>query len=245
MIRTEISYGNDVSHINKLMRCIPELCINDKWLSTCSESSLGKLLFANGILDMKAGKFIRGFDPAIVFFARFDYNFEVFSDEDTDYMYDIQNRLFFSPLGEAMGTYLLTYFARALAGDCMKRILFGLGMSNGGKSMIAKAVQNACGGYAGSFNGECLSYSRSTTDEAAKNRWMLLLRYKRIILSNEISMEDRVLINGNTLKKLSSGGDTITARTHGKEEVDFVMHCMAVVFANDMNDIKPVDKGLS
>lgn len=243
LTKTDISYGSNMNYIQKLLRIVPELCVDNKWEEKTCDSSLGKLLFSNGILDMKAGKFHTGFDPAVVFFARFDYPFEAFSEEDTNYMWDIQDRLFFSPLGEAMGTYLLTYFARALAGDCQKRIMFGLGTSNAGKSMISRAVLNACSGYAASFSGECLAYTRSTADEAAKNRWLLLLRYKRILLSNEINMD--VCLNANSIKKLCSGRDDIVGRSHGKEEIEFKPHFMAVLFANDIPEIKPVDKGLA
>ena len=46
--------------------------------------------------------------------------------------------------------------ARGLSGECMKRIIFGLGGTNGGKSIMSLALQFSLGGYFGSFNGEIL-----------------------------------------------------------------------------------------
>ena len=42
------------------------------------------------------------------------------------------------------------------------------------------------GGYVGSFNAENLALRESKTDESAALRWALLLRYKRLIISQEM-----------------------------------------------------------
>ena len=82
----------------------------------------------------------------------------------------------------------------------MKKFLFGLVDANNGKSTIVKACQSAFGEYIGSFNAENLCFKTSGADEADQMRWALLLRYKRIIFSNEIKMSTE--INGNMIKKL-------------------------------------------
>ena len=62
-------------------------------------------------------------------------------------------------------------------------------------------LANAFGQYIGYFNAESLAYtsSKDTKDEAAKMRWSLLLRFSRILLSNEINMKKK--LNGNDIKK--------------------------------------------
>ncbi len=241
--KTDDSYGSNSTLMARLMVCIPPMCMNDNWLNQTAISSLGKLLFSNGILDLRLGVFYENFDPTVVFFERFNFPFEKLSADDENYMFDIRQRLFFNPLGEVMGSFLLTYFARALAGDCQKRIMFGIGASNGGKSIISRAVLNACGGYASTFSGENLKYTRTNADEAAQNRWLLLIQNKRVLLSNEINMD--MCMNGNGIKKISSGSDDIVGRTHGKEETTFKLHGMFTMFVNDIPPIKPVDKGLA
>jgi phage/plasmid-associated DNA primase len=125
----------------------------------------------------------------------------------------------------------------------MKRMLFGLGVTNSGKSILTKAVTLSCGDYVGSFNAENLAYRNSSNDEAQNNRWAMLLRFKRIIFSNEI--KSSVELNGNAIKKIASGGDTMIGRNHCKAEEEFIMHCLSVVLANDLPKIKPYDDAVN
>jgi len=70
-------------------------------------------------------------------------------------------------------------------------------------------------------------------------RWALLLKDKRIIISSE--MKSSVVINGNMLKKVSSGGDTLIGRQHCQAEEEFIMVPLAICFANDLPPIRPYD----
>ena len=83
---------------------------------------------------------------------------------------------------------MIYILARALGGDVLKNVVFGLGDTNCGKSVLTAAIMQSCGDYVGSFNAENLVYNRSSNDEAQKMRWALLLAKKRIMFSNEISM---------------------------------------------------------
>ena len=130
----------------------------------------------------------------------------------------------------------------------MKRFLFCLGGTNGGKSVLTDAISLSCGDYAGVFNAENMAYRQSSADEAAQLRWALLLRFKRIIMSNEIKNGDGekdVALNSNMMKKCSCGGDAIVGRTHCKEETSFIPHFLTVCFANDMPKIKPYDDAIN
>ena len=155
----------------------------------------------------------------------------------------IKKTLFYDPLGENVGNYLLLNISRGLAGDIMKRIIFGLGESNSGKSLLVKAICLACGDYANSFNAENLSHKNSSNDEAQLNRWALLLRYCRLLLSNEL--KSTVELNGNMIKKHSSGGDQLTGRLHSGLETAFIPHYLLIIFANDLPPIKPYDDALN
>lgn len=125
----------------------------------------------------------------------------------------------------------------------MKKIMFGLGESNSGKSLLVKAICLACGNYANSFNAENLSYRNSSNDEAQLNRWALLLRHSRLLFSNEI--KSTIELNGNMIKKHSSGGDKLIGRVHGGLEEPFTPHYLLVVFANDLPPIKPYDTAIA
>ena len=237
------SYGNTLSLMDKIPPFMKTLCVDNNWIKTSQYTSLGKILFNNGYYDFHSGLFFSkaeyGFDPKIVFTAKIHHNFEAFSSEDMEYMEDVKQRLFYNSLGKEVGDYMLLTLARGLAGDMMKRILFGLGPTNSGKGVLTTALMLSCGDYIGSFNAENLAYRQSSNDEAQIMRWSMLLRNKRIIISNEL--KSTVELNGNMIKKQASGGDPLIGRNHGGKETEFITHYLPVVLANDLPNIKPYD----
>ena len=68
---------------------------------------------------------------------------------------------------------------------------------------------------------------------------VLLLSFKRIIISNE--MKSTTTLNGNMIKKVSSGGDEQTGRLHCGNEQEFLTHFLPICLANDVPTIKPYD----
>ena len=199
-------YGNSTTLQRQMIPQLKILCINNDWLKDSENTSLKKLLFLDGYLDLVTGIFFEIYNPKIVFMNRIQQRYQNKS-VDESYIEDLKQRLFNNPLGSEVGNYFLLSISRGLAGDVMKKIVFGLGGTNGGKSTITKACVNSFGEYVSSFNAENLSYNKSSTDEAAKLRWAMLLRFKRLIFSNEI--KNTVELNGNDIKKISSGGDTL------------------------------------
>ena len=241
------SYGSCKTSMEKLPCLIKTLCKNDDWLKQKECSSLGKLLFNNGYLDLKNGfnfydKETYGFNPDILFMGKINKNLESFDEEQMEYLYDIKQRLFYNPLGKDVGDYFVLNIARALMGDMMKRVLFGLGTTDCGKTILTKAIEASLGDYVGAFNAENLLYRKTSNDEAQIMRWAMLLRFKRIIISNE--MKSTSTINGNMLKKISSGGDSLTGRLHGGNEMSFVPHFLGLMMANDLPPISPYDKAV-
>ena len=168
--------------------------------------------------------------------------FKQLDDEERVYMEDIKRRLFNEPLGVDVGDYFLLNIAQALSGKRLKRIEFGLGGTDRGKSTITTACLSSLGDYAGSFNAENLAYRNTSQDEAQIMRWALLLRHKRVIVSNK--MKSTVELNGNMIKKISSGGDRIIGRKHCQEETSFICDFLAICMSNDINRIKPYDKAV-
>lgn len=249
LTKTSKSYGGDTRMQNNMIEQLITLdeCRNDNWIKETQFTSLGKLLFNNGYYDFITEKFYKKDDEGftnseIVFTGKIYHDFEPFTDDEMEYMDDVQQRLFYNSLGENVGDYLILNLARGLAGDRMKRMLFGLGESGSGKTVITQAIMSSCGDYVGSFNAENLACRNSSNDEAQIMRWVLLLRNKRIIFSNEI--KSTVEINGNFIKKISSGGDKIIGRRHRDDEEEFYTHFLPVCFANDLPKITPYDDGV-
>lgn len=219
---------------------------NLDWYNKIFHSSLGKILFNNGYYDFKVNKFYNIddelFDKSIIFIEKINYNWESnFTEKEHDYINQIREKLFYTPFGVDVGNYYILNLARGLAGDCMKRCLFGIGSSNTGKSIITSALKSTCGGYFGDFNAVNIAYKpNSSGDEAQKLRWLMLLQSKRIIASNEIQMG--IEIDGNMIKKISNGGlDAITARGHCGNETSFKIGFLPIIFANDIDKISPKD----
>lgn len=247
IVKTAKSYGNTLTLMQRIPPLIKTLCTNNNWLDEMQYSSLGKILFNNGYYNFTESKFYDketyGFSPEIMFVGKINQDYLEFDDEDEEYIASIKQRFFYDPLGEEQGNYFALQVARGLAGDKMKRIMFGLGASNCGKSIISTAIMQSCGEYIGSFNAENLAYRNTSNDEAQNLRWAMLLRFKRIIISNE--MKSTVDLNGNMIKKISSGGDKITGRGHGKDETEFITHFLPICMANDLPKIKPYDDAVS
>lgn len=235
---TTQSYGEMSQLQNRVVSFFKTASKDDEWLQKTENTSLGYLLFKDGIYNMKTSEFIKGFDPKIVFHTRVPWNFPKYDKKEIKEARKISfDKIFEDP--EPM----IAALARALAGDIkIKKFYLCPGRPNAGKSKLATMLQNAFGGYIGNFNAESLAYTSSmdTKDEAAKMRWALLVRFCRILLSNEINMKKK--LNANDIKKHSSGGDKLTGRTHQKEEVHFTPHYTPFCMLNDIPEIQPMDE---
>lgn len=233
------SYGGSTVLKRQVIAQIKAKTRQNDWLDEKDDSSRGFLLFKNGYLNMITGVFYSEFTPDILFFHSINLDYEeAVSEEDRAYMERIKFRFFTEPLGDEVGDSLLLNIARALAAEHTKRIHFCLGDTNRGKSVLTDAIENAFGGYFGTFNAECMAHTNTTTDNAAQLRWFQLLRHARIIISNELNTLKE--LDGNMMKKLT-GGDSVVARTHGKEEQKFRSHATLMVCCNDMCKIVPLD----
>ena len=235
-VATKLNYGTNVRLANNIpdaLKTIYSISDND-WLRNSERLSAGCLLFNNGWLDMRVGEFHTKaeFDPKIVFFAKISRDYEVSSEADEKYKRDIIQRLFYSSFEKEMGDYCILTLARALAGDIMKRALFGLGPSNTGKGVLTNALTYSCGGYVDSFNAEAMVHkANSSNDEAQRLRWAFILRSKRIIISNEV--RNGTVLDGSIFKRLT-GGDPCSGRTHGGEETSFLPSFTMLMLSNDV-----------
>jgi phage/plasmid-associated DNA primase len=231
------SYGESSQLQNRVIQFVKTAAKDPEWLEKTENTSLGYLLFKDGIYNMKTGEFKKGFNPKIVFHTRVPWKFPQYDKKEIKKA----RKLSFDKIFENPDT-MIAALACALAGDIkIKKFYFCPGRPNAGKSKLAQMLQIAFGGYVGNFNAESLAYTSAmdTKDEAAKMRWALLVRFCRILLSNEINMKKK--LNANDIKKHSSGGDKLTGRTHQKEEVHFTPHYTPFCMLNDIPQIEPMD----
>jgi phage/plasmid-associated DNA primase len=234
-------HGTRAGLVDNVLKLVKALCYDPHWITEMENTSLGYLLFSNGYYSFKTRTFTEGFTPAIYFYHRIGHSYS--ETRNATYEDSIKNRLFLDQHGEAMGNYMISLFARGLAGDQQKHVLFGLGESNTGKSCMAKFMSASFGDYIGNFNGECLAFTSSTADEASKMRWAKLISKTRLLFSSELNMRQK--LNGNLMKKLSSGGeDRLIGRGHCESEMAFSTHFLPIVLAQDVPEITPYDKAV-
>jgi hypothetical protein len=102
MEKSAKSYGNTTVLQKYMIEQLKTLCINDTWFDTTRDSSIGKLLFTNGYMDLLHGKFYDkdtyGYDPTIVFYGRINHAFMQLDDDDMEYVASIKKRLFYDAL---------------------------------------------------------------------------------------------------------------------------------------------------
>lgn len=234
------NYGDSSMLYCRVVAPVKSAARNDKWLDETQGSSLGKLLFNNGIYDMKTGEFNEGFDENIVFHVRIPWDFP--KRDETEIKYAMSKSfdvLFENPKP------MIAAIACALAGDNEhKRIYFCPGRSNAGKSIFIKMLKKTFGTLVSKFDMRSLSVApdNDTRDPAASQRWALLSRFARVLFSSEVSMKKK--LDGNLIKMHASGCDDIIGRTHGGEEVAFEPHYTLFSMANDIPEIEQMDEAV-
>lgn len=235
------NYGKSSAYMAKVVPFVKTVAKDNNWITKTENSSLGYLLFKDGIYNMKTGKFKKGFDPKIVFHKNIPH---IYPERDPKLVKKAM-KISFGKLFEDPST-IIAALSRALAGDTnIKKFYFCPGKTNAGKSVLIGMLKTAFGGYVGNFNAESLAFSSNmdSKDEAAKNRWGLLVRFCRMVFSNEINMNKK--LSGNNIKKHSSGKDLISARTHNKEEEDYKPHYTIFCMLNDIPVIEPMDEAIT
>lgn len=247
VMKSKRSYGTAVTLMDKIITLLDSVIPETNWLKDKDTSSLGYWLFDNGYLDLDTKIFHpkeEGFNPELVFFAKIPREFDPTPITEVDLTGEksLFKRLFSDPLGEETAKFALVYYARALAGKKDKSLLFNLGATNAGKSLIAKIFRKVFGPQmVGIFNAENFVFRNSNGDEARDNRWALMMKHNRLLFSNEIKMGQD--LDGNLLKKHSAGLDELVGRTHGGEETDFFPHYGIAIGGNDLPRIIPLEDG--
>ena len=238
------SFAGSWKSVVALSNYITTLLPSSNYISSNSSASLGYLLFADGHYDIKNKMFIPGFDKKKVFTARINEPF--FSERNTMLESELDQALFINPFRDIqVGKYLKHIIARSLCGHFQdKRFYAILGLPNCGKGTITVGLNNTFGKYMGEWNINNLKYnSKSGSDEAKKLSWLYPMRTVRCAFSNEGRM-DHVGLDGNLIKTMASGGDSICMRQNFKDESLHVLPTTFFYFGNDMPKISPLDSAV-
>jgi len=233
------------SVINALIEIVPE---NETFIENIEKRSLGKISYQNGYIDFRLGRFIEynkhnsDYDTINII----NRDFEYISPHDPiriALMEKIFKPMFCIEQEDSDDFHLMEYFlhtqARAIAGEIEDKIFTIItGERDSCKSAYNDLLFSSFGSYIQMFNMSTFELKKDTGEEARKLGALVKFRFARLITSQEIS--DKWL-DGTLLKKLSSGGDPITARGLYKDEVTFTPQFKVMASGNQNPRMKPVD----
>ena len=205
-------------------------------------SNLFKLCFKNGYYDFKTGKLV-DYDNDTHTTIKINRDYEEPKKEDVDAVYEKIFNPIFNNDKELMECWL-NYIARGLAGHIEdKNWGVGIGERDCGKGVLGGMLENCFGDYCRATNSENFLFKNNGGDSAKALSWLVPFEFKRLLLTNEITRdaEGKFRINGNILKKLSSGGDKIEARVNHKDEINFKIQARVCMFCNDLPPLEPAD----
>lgn len=247
-----ISYENITQSLTKsksviyaLQEIVPE---NPTFIEDVEERCIRKLSFENGYIDFERGRFIEydfnnlHYDTINIIHRDFEY----ISPHDTrriELINKILKPMFCVDSEDSDEFNLMEYFlhtqARAMAGEREDKIYTSIcGVRDSCKSIYNDLLFGTFGNYVQMFNISTFELKRNDNDESRQLGSLLKHRHARILSSQEVSEK---WLNGVLLKKVSSGGDPITARCLYKEEETFVPE-FKIMFAGNQNQrVRPVD----
>ncbi|QTF48901.1 V13 [Acanthamoeba polyphaga mimivirus] len=212
---------------------------DDKWMSRTQMSSLGYLLFEDGIYNFKTGTFTKGFDPNIVFKFSVPWKFPKYDKDLIEKAYNLSfGSLFDDPKP------MITSLACALAGKInLKKMYFCPGKMNSGKSILVKMLQYCFGSYIGIFHGEELLYRKNDKrKKSSRMGWAYTNKDTRIMISN--FMPTNASLDRDIIKNFVSGYE-IVFYTKGWSQECFTPSFTIFCVSNDIPEIEPHDEAIS
>lgn len=254
-------YDSNDSYNNKIGR-MKDLCtffkdrmshtaefLDDDFFERNANSSQGCLLFRNGILktnwDTKKIEFIDKFDKNIVFKTRINVNFSYpntpTSQCDYEDIYEIK-KLFFDIFGNQQDVFI-EYISTAIFGMTLKKVAYVIGDTDAGKSTLLNFLKKSFSNdIIGGFDNKCFVDNKYSTNDASSNRWALLHKDKRLLISSE-GVSGR--LNEELIKRIASGGkDELVGRFHSGNEISFTPNFMMLTMLNNMPSFTKVDDAL-
>ena len=238
------SYNRDKSSIHRCLDVIWNNWVNfipnkPLFIDDLLFKSKEYLPFANGVYSMRDQKLVSYEDCPVQFTQIITRDFPEFNQEAHNTMME---KIIVPILpDEEERKYFLYVISRALAGKYEdKKWYINKGSRNSGKGVITNLVSNAFKVFVGTFNsGSLIRKKNENADEAKNLSWVVKLKDKRLIFSNEVQ-EDAVL-NGKMLKQLASGGDTMLGRVNYQDEIEFTPQFTLMLQLNNLKGVEPHD----
>jgi hypothetical protein len=246
-----IPFSQNVCNAKNIVDVIIGIVVNktdNSFYEKFLTSTKTKLCFNNGVLNLKTKNFIlwenvtNQDEVFTTFVISSDYN--PVRDETTIKLIRAE---IFEKIFNADAQRALNFYSRAMAGHVEDKVwgLF-IGSRNCGKGVLENFFKQTFQRYITTVNAEVFLCERVSdgADSAKKLSWMLDLEFSRLTFTQECKFDNtnkNVKIDGNKIKKLASGGDTINARKNFKDEREFKTQTTLTFNANDFPPISPQD----
>lgn len=241
---TVFDYGGCAMQIGRMLSMLSNhIDTNNDFWEEHIDTSIGKLLFEDGILDMATMEFTEGFDPSIVFVDRIPRPFRARVDAAAKRR--VHDLLFVDPFTttqreQGLPAYQAKAMARILAGNYRDRTsFFNIGDTSTGKGLLAEALSKSTGSYMSFFNIKSFMLNTLGGDAAKNMSFLAPIKYKRGAISNEPPLG--VTLDGNFFKTVVSAGDGIVIRQNHQNEYTVRVRCTFLINGNDMPKISPLD----
>jgi hypothetical protein len=248
--------GDKVINCSKIHKNINNICdglinccetntnfVNDVWTYTQF-----KLFFNNGYFDFKKNVFVEGKNNKT--FIKINKNYSGISNKEIRTkiyskifypVFSIENKDADQQQYELM-EYYLYMTSQFMAGNIeMKKWLNFQGLRNSGKGVLGDLLKKSFEKYVLTTNSGNFKFKSNVTDEQKALSWLIDYQFTRVALTSEIDIADDMKLNGNMIKKFTSGGDDLMARKNFKDEYEFKMQSGLIIMSNDMPPIQPTD----
>lgn len=245
-----IPYSQNISNAKHIVDVIIGKVVNkidDSFYEKFITTTKNKLCFNNGVLNLKTKEFtlwenIKKQNEVFTTFV-ISRNYNPVRDEKTIALIknDVFKKIFDNDTERA-----LNFYSRAMAGHVEDKVwgLF-IGSRNCGKGVIENFFKQTFQRYITTINAEVFLCERlSDGDSAKKKSWMMELEFSRLTFTQECKFDNsnkNVKIDGNKIKSLASGGDTINARKNFQDAREFKIQSTLTFNANDFPPISPMD----
>lgn len=245
----EVKASKVSKYINEITTEVMDNAPEDvKFIENIWNETQFKVVFKNGYYDFKLGKFVKEqYNRA---FVKIDMNYSETSNKEA--LSTLFKTVLYPIFGiddvkvdteqVALLEFYLHTLSHMLAGDIeRKKWIISQGLRNCGKGVISDLLKNAFGSYVKTTNAGNFILKKTQGDQAKNLSWIVDYEFKRLAITQEISLGQNEYVDGNAIKKFCSGGDYIEARQNYKNEKELRVQCGLMVCCNDMPKVEPSD----
>ena len=244
-------------HLKNLIEFVTNRAVDDpRFLDHMYEWTKGKVYFQNGYWDFPQNRFVETADMHTFVVVPRDFSERRDPALRRDLFRRVFDPIFTADPGRtkpqtgvthetqtALRDRFLHKWARIMAGHVEdKDWLVLTGPRNCGKGVIIDLTIGTFAKYVGSTNAENFAVKRTNGDSQKALSFLIPFQWKRAMVASEMELSRRGEgLSGTLIKKVNSGGDTLSARSNFRDEIEFHIQATLALVCNDMDEVKPVD----